>query len=42
LLTPAPLGLGPEGKARLALFERGSLGSCHIADPDGVLLDVTT
>lgn len=40
LLTPAPLGLGPEGKARLEMFERSSLGSWHIADPDGVLLDI--
>ena len=40
LLTPAPVGLGPEGKARLAMFERTSLGSWHIADPDGVLLDI--
>ena len=42
LLTPAPVGLGAEGKARLALFERGSLGTLHIADPDGVLLDIVS
>ena len=42
LLTPAPVGLGPEGKARLALFARSSLGSLHIADPDGVLLDIVS
>ncbi|MFM2129285.1 MAG: hypothetical protein RL477_831 [Pseudomonadota bacterium] len=40
LLTPAPLGTGPEGEAFLALFERSSLGTLHIADPDGVLLDI--
>jgi hypothetical protein len=40
LLTPAPLGLGPEGTARLEMFKRTSLGSWHIADPDGVLLDI--
>ena len=40
LLTPAPVGLGPEGKARLELFQRTSLGSWHMADPDGVLLDI--
>jgi catechol 2,3-dioxygenase-like lactoylglutathione lyase family enzyme len=42
LLTPAPVGLGPEGKARLEMFERTSLGSLHIADPDGVLLDIVS
>jgi predicted enzyme related to lactoylglutathione lyase len=40
LLAPAPVGTGPEGKARLEMFERTSLGSWHIADPDGVLLDI--
>ena len=40
LLTPLTLGTGPEGKALLEMFERTSLGSWHIADPDGVLLDI--
>lgn len=40
LLAPAPVGLSAEGKARLEMFERSSLGSFHIADPDGVLLDI--
>ena len=40
LLTPSPLGTGAEGRARLEMFERTSLGSWHIADPDGVLLDI--
>lgn len=40
LLTPAPLGFGAEGAARLEMFRRTSLGSWHIADPDGVLLDI--
>ena len=28
------------GKARLEMLQRSSLGSWHIADPDGVLLDI--
>lgn len=40
LLTPAPVGAGPAGKARLEQFRRTSLGSWHLADPDGVLLDI--
>ncbi|MFN4281549.1 MAG: VOC family protein [Alphaproteobacteria bacterium] len=40
LLTPAPVGLGAEGRARLALFERDSLGILRMADPDGNLLDI--
>ena len=40
LLTPAPVGIGPAGKARLELLERNSLGAWHIADPDGVFLDI--
>lgn len=40
LLTPSPLGLGAESRARLEVFERSSLGFWHIADPDGVLLDI--
>lgn len=40
LLTPAPVGSGDAGKARLEQFQRTSLGSWHLADPDGVLLDI--
>lgn len=40
LLNPAPFGRGPEGQARLEMLARGSLGSWHLADPDGVLLDI--
>src|SRR5882762_5977273 len=39
-LRPFPLGAGPEGKARLALFARCPCGAHHLADPDGVLLDI--
>jgi catechol 2,3-dioxygenase-like lactoylglutathione lyase family enzyme len=39
-LRPFPLGAGPEGQARLALFERCPYGAHHLADPDGVLLDI--
>jgi catechol 2,3-dioxygenase-like lactoylglutathione lyase family enzyme len=39
-LRPFPLGTGPEGQARLALFERCPCGAHHLADPDGVLLDL--
>src|SRR5260221_137980 len=37
---PFALGAGPEGQARLALFERCPYGAHHLADPDGVLLDI--
>jgi catechol 2,3-dioxygenase-like lactoylglutathione lyase family enzyme len=40
LLTPVPVGRGAEGKARLEMLERTSLGSLHIADPDGIFLDI--
>jgi catechol 2,3-dioxygenase-like lactoylglutathione lyase family enzyme len=40
LLSPSPVGTGPEGKARLEMLERTSLGSWHIADPDGIFLDI--
>lgn len=40
LLTPAPFATGPEGERRLEMLRRSSLGSWHIADPDGVLLDI--
>ena len=39
-LRPFPLGAGPESQARLALFERCPCGAHHLADPDGVLLDI--
>ncbi len=39
-LRPFPVGAGPEGRARLALFERCPYGAHHLADPDGVLLDI--
>jgi catechol 2,3-dioxygenase-like lactoylglutathione lyase family enzyme len=41
LLAPAPLGTGAEGKASLELFRRSCpLGCHHMADCDGVLIDV--
>ncbi|HEY4135659.1 MAG TPA: VOC family protein [Alphaproteobacteria bacterium] len=40
LLTPAPLGVGAAGKARLDMLQRMGLGSWQLADPDGVLLDI--
>jgi catechol 2,3-dioxygenase-like lactoylglutathione lyase family enzyme len=39
-LSPSPVGGGPEGKARLELFKKGPFGKFHLADPDGVLIDV--
>jgi len=39
-LRPFPVGAGPEGQARLKLFERCPYGTHHLADPDGVLLDL--
>lgn len=40
LIAPSPVGTGPEGAARLEMFRRTSIGSYHMADPDGVLIDV--
>jgi predicted enzyme related to lactoylglutathione lyase len=40
-LSPSPVGAGPEGAARLKLFEKCPFGKFHLADPDGVLIDVT-
>jgi predicted enzyme related to lactoylglutathione lyase len=40
-LSPSPVGAGPEGAARLSLFEKCPFGKFHLADPDGVLIDVT-
>lgn len=41
LIAPSPLGSGAEGKARLEMLRRTSIGKWHLADPDGVLIDVT-
>ncbi len=39
LLAPAPVGAGPEGRARLALWQRSCpLCQHHLADVDGVLV----
>lgn len=41
LLSPSPVGTGPEGAARLKMFrESCPLGQYHLADTDGVLIDV--
>jgi catechol 2,3-dioxygenase-like lactoylglutathione lyase family enzyme len=40
-IAPSPVGAGPEGAARLELFKRCRYGQFHLADPDGVLLDVS-
>jgi len=40
-LRPLPVGAGKEGEARLKLFARSGCGAFHLADPDGVLLDVS-
>ena len=40
LIAPSPVGTGPEGAARLDMFRRTSIGSYHLADPDGILIDV--
>src|SRR5258706_5110333 len=37
-LRPFPVGTGPEGEARLKLFERCPCGVHHLADPDGGLI----
>jgi catechol 2,3-dioxygenase-like lactoylglutathione lyase family enzyme len=39
-LRPSPVGSGPEGSARLNLFQGCRYGQYHLADPDGVLIDV--
>jgi len=41
LLAPSPVGTGPEGMKRLEILRRTSIGSYHLADPDGVLIDIT-
>jgi catechol 2,3-dioxygenase-like lactoylglutathione lyase family enzyme len=41
-LAPEPIGTGPEGEALLKLFRRSCpLGQYQLADPDGVLIDVS-
>lgn len=39
-LMPSPVGAGPEGQARLKLFQGCRSGEKQLADPDGVLIDV--
>jgi catechol 2,3-dioxygenase-like lactoylglutathione lyase family enzyme len=39
-LRPLPVGAGPEGEARLKLFAGCPYGAWHLADVDGVLIDV--
>ncbi len=39
-LRGLPVGAGKEGAARLELFRRCGCGTYHLADPDGVLIDV--
>lgn len=39
-LRPAPVGSGAEGEARLKLFAGCPYGAYHLADVDGVLIDV--
>src|SRR5579862_879674 len=38
-MAPSPVGAGPEGEARLKLFQGCRYGRYHLADPDGVLID---
>jgi catechol 2,3-dioxygenase-like lactoylglutathione lyase family enzyme len=40
-LAPRPMKAGPEGEARLRLFARCPYGELPLADPDGVLIDVS-
>lgn len=39
-LRPLPVGSGPEGEARLKLFAACPYGDYHLADVDGVLIDI--
>jgi catechol 2,3-dioxygenase-like lactoylglutathione lyase family enzyme len=39
-LRPLPVGAGREGAARLKLFAQCPCGAHHLADPDGVLIDI--
>ncbi len=39
-LMPPPVGIGPEGKVRLKMFDESCpMGTFHLADPEGVLID---
>jgi predicted enzyme related to lactoylglutathione lyase len=40
-LTPMPVGCGDEGRVRLELFSNCRYGEYHLADPDGVLIDIS-
>ncbi len=40
-LSPSPVGAGPEGEARLKLFAKCPYGKHQLADPDGVLIDIS-
>ena len=40
-MRPKPTGVGPEGKARLALFKKSGLGDYYMADLDGVMIAVS-
>ena len=40
-LRPMPLGAGSEGAARLKLFATCPCGSWQLADPDGILIDLS-
>lgn len=40
LMTPKPTGVGAEGEARLAMFEKSGLGEHYMADLDGVMIAV--
>ena len=40
-LRPLPLGTGTEGAARLKLLARCPHGSWQLADPDGILIDIS-
>jgi predicted enzyme related to lactoylglutathione lyase len=39
-IAPRPIDFNDEGKARMALHKRSSVGSYHMADPDGNLISV--
>ena len=40
-LSPGPVGAGPEAEARLALFAKCKFGEYQLADPDGVMIDIS-
>ena len=35
------MGAGPEAEARLALFAKCKFGEYQLADPDGVMIDIS-